>query len=184
VEGGVDSLHGWILDATLRISSQRRHRLFRPDRRADRPPTGRTSSLRTITLHAIEQVHKDDAMLTYRAAALMLAVMTLTWALPQDAEARGVRRAGSHSTKSKSTNGDRDPSPASSAETTTSSTPRTRVSSVRPAGDAPQAPARAQGQARPEPAPGPDVECADGSITRAPGGCSRHGGAASRVRKR
>jgi len=115
-------------------------------------------------------------MLTYRAAALMLALMTLSWALPQDAEARGVRRAGSHSTKSKSVNSDREQSPAGSAET--------RVTSVRPAGDAQQAPARAQGQARPEPAPGPDVECADGSITRAPGGCSRHGGAASRVRKR
>ena len=40
------------------------------------------------------------------------------------------------------------------------------------------------GQELSEPAPGPDVECADGLITRAPGGCSGHGGVASRVRKR
>lgn len=123
-------------------------------------------------------------MLTYRAAALMAALIALAMALPQDAEARGGRRAGSHTTKSKSTNSDLDRSPASSAETTTGSTPRTRVTFVRPAGDAQQAPARAQGQARQEPAPGPDMECADGSITRAPGGCSGHGGVASRVRKR
>jgi len=122
-------------------------------------------------------------MLTYRAAALLAALITLGLALPQDAEARGVRRAGSHSTKSKSTNSDRDRAPTSGTEATTS-TPRTQGTSVRPAGDAQQTPARAQGQARQEPAPGPDVECTDGSITRAPGGCGGHGGVASRVRKR
>lgn len=123
-------------------------------------------------------------MLKEQAAALMVVLMAVTLALPQDAEARGARRAGSLVTKSKSTNSDRDRSPPSSAEATTGSAPRTRVTYVRPAGETQQAPARAQGQARQAPAPGPDVECANGMITRAPGGCSRHGGVASRTRGR
>lgn len=164
-------------DASLQNKEEAQRLQARPLRRAFR---GGTGALLTNTLFVIDRVLPlGDAMLTYRTTALIAALMTLALASPHGAEARG-KRSGSASAKTESNKSERDRSRASSTETATSAPSRTRTATFQSASDPQQAAARPKGQARQAVAPGPDMECADGAITRARGGCDRRGGVVRR----